>query len=783
MSVYDELKFEESLKKYLDVLSEFTTNLEDGYRSINSVQKDIEKYTKVGLPTLQDDSPSNQTNGNNTKDTTKISISNSVKEDLPVPQSNVKRITRQNRVQEDVFSDIGNIVKERTNKAERDVPIKTERIVKSLNFDKEVVVKEEIVMPPPTKPPVKSRRKAKNQVAVIITEIKEEVFDNSVIEVPKEPPNVIVLEDSFEMCEPIRVTRARTKKRVTTENGDNDFVLENIGKIVKVERIRAKRKKVDKKDNEYNEKGNVTAATEDETVTSPQKKRARGKNVDRDTIANQNEVHVSPEKDKRHTEDQRSTRKSSMEDVMDISPQKKRGNRGTNRKQNTVQNVESEESIQQTDAQEASDTVPSSQKKRSRGKNSIKDNTVNENESQNEEGKQQTDEEDCVGGNVTSNLGVNNQTLCLTTPVLLKNKPLLPNATIVITNIADDLMTDDEDVVPDSPPGPRQGKVKQVFSPYERSPVKKRVEAFEKLGAMGLEPANTRSKTKLCVKEGKALLHSTPKTQIPKFHVTPLKENKLKNCLTLSASKESTSAVNGKYNISLTGGKTGSALKVSQMEFRERELRRKQKEEEALQKKEALMLSITEEKRRKREEREMKVQQLKATKDKEKQRQFLSAEKIKKEKLKQMMAEKEARYLKQKEEAARKRAAALKKAAEAKQHDATKYNEQIDDVNQIPPFIMHPPPLLPTPDCYDSDDSTRATFSIPQFQKKANLQKTTSQMIACKSFAKLLFSSGPQTPNLREIFPGIQLSKLKRTSSGIWNQTEISILESMIEEE
>lgn len=38
----------------------------------------------------------------------------------------------------------------------------------------------------------------------------------------------------------------------------------------------------------------------------------------------------------------------------------------------------------------------------------------------------------------------------------------------------------------------------------------------------------------------------------------------------------------------------------------------------------------------------------------------------------------------------------------------------------------------------------------------------------------------PLTPNLQDIFPGIQLEKLKRTSSAIWNKSK---LEAMMEED
>ncbi|KAF5275494.1 hypothetical protein FQA39_LY18638 [Lamprigera yunnana] len=45
-------------------------------------------------------------------------------------------------------------------------------------------------------------------------------------------------------------------------------------------------------------------------------------------------------------------------------------------------------------------------------------------------------------------------------------------------------------------------------------------------------------------------------------------------------------------------------------------------------------------------------------------------------------------------------------------------------------------------------------------------------------FEKKFFLTGPKTPNLMSIFPAIEPAKLKRTSSAIWNKTEMSTLAS-----
>lgn len=63
-----------------------------------------------------------------------------------------------------------------------------------------------------------------------------------------------------------------------------------------------------------------------------------------------------------------------------------------------------------------------------------------------------------------------------------------------------DILTDDDS--PIHPPPPPLTKHKQLFSPFERSPVKKKVEAFEKLGAAATTPVRqTRTKTRAQAKQ------------------------------------------------------------------------------------------------------------------------------------------------------------------------------------------------------------------------------------------------------------------------------------------
>lgn len=136
--------------------------------------------------------------------------------------------------------------------------------------------------------------------------------------------------------------------------------------------------------------------------------------------------------------------------------------------------------------------------------------------------------------------------------------------------------------------------------------------------------------------------------------------------------------------------KSFSAIKASAADFRERELKR-QKESEALQKRNALLQAQVEEKRRKRAEKQLKAQQIREANEKDKQRHLEMMEKLKEEKIKQHLAEKDMKLQKQKEELERKRELAKQRAAEERKDF------------ELPIYMVTKAPLLQTPDCYDSD--------------------------------------------------------------------------------
>lgn len=156
-----------------------------------------------------------------------------------------------------------------------------------------------------------------------------------------------------------------------------------------------------------------------------------------------------------------------------------------------------------------------------------------------------------------------------------------------------------------------------------------------------------------------------------------------------------------------------SAIKSSAAEFRERELKR-QKEVEARQKREALLQAQIEEKRRKREEKQIKAQQMREEIENKKRKHLETAEKSKEEKLKQQMAEREAKLMKQKEELEKKRQIAKQKAIGEKM--------KAQEV-ETPIYMIKKAPLLPTPDCYDSDteEGQDRQFTLPEWTKGRKL--------------------------------------------------------------
>lgn len=219
----------------------------------------------------------------------------------------------------------------------------------------------------------------------------------------------------------------------------------------------------------------------------------------------------------------------------------------------------------------------------------------------------------------------------------------------------------------------------------------------------------------------------------------------------------------------------------------------------------------------------------------EKKKQKLLEEQLKKEaeKFKQAMAEKEEKLRKQKADAERRRIQASKKALEEKKKDeerkkieeqkkldgervnveeeerrlaenrkAQKARMAMKGQGSHPIYMIEKAPLLPTDDCYDSDDPdaeknkkcTRPLWARSKFlSEQVNLlfiiiiyvilvrlciyfsdenifPKLKVMEFTGHKIKNTLYSIRPNCPDLQEIFRNIDPKKLKRKSSAVWKK-------------
>ncbi|KRT79922.1 hypothetical protein AMK59_6890 [Oryctes borbonicus] len=381
--------------------------------------------------------------------------------------------------------------------------------------------------------------------------------------------------------------------------------------------------------------------------------------------------------------------------------------------------------------------------------------------------------------NIPAQDPLSDQTIVVTNPKVIKNPPAAP---IDLNDILTD--DDDDDVIVTLPVSKSiKNGAKAIFSPFEGSPVKKRVEAFEKLGAETLSeiPIRTRIKTK--VLREKEVIYS-PKLQSgtdkQDKNVTPQMANRY-----LAAISNSTTKASKKLMCeSFMSTKSASALKASQQEYKDRENRRKEKEAEAMKKREALILAQTEEKKKKRVEKQIKAQQTREALEKSKLK-ILEETERKEEKRKQLLAERQEKLKRQQEEAERKRLEVLRKAAEEKrkeeklkqlalkkaaEDEAKRALDYKKKLKQQPRYLRERAPLLPTEDCYDSDDEVQPKqLRKPSWTSRERLEE---KLYAIKYLDKVVASNffllDVTTPDLRDIFEYIDPRKLKRTSSANW---------------
>lgn len=360
----------------------------------------------------------------------------------------------------------------------------------------------------------------------------------------------------------------------------------------------------------------------------------------------------------------------------------------------------------------------------------------------------------------------------------IQNATMVINSTMVVENPKKNKTTkvqgEPEAKKPDwkTPPKTKSKKqqIKEIFSPYENKSLKKKVEAFEKFGSASKESANP-SKIPLLKEHGTS---GDPGSALKSKPYTPFSNKFIpKTCSTVDVNKNHprSQKKSSLYNDSGTSMRCLSALKASQAELREREKRRQEKEAEGQLKKDALLQAQAEEIKRKREEKQLKAQQQRELLEKEREKN-LELQRLKDEKHKQTVTEKEEKIQKTKEEVEKKRLLAKNKAKILREKERLAAQKQD---NGLPIYMTTKANLLPTEDCYDSDDDEyefhRKNYTKPNWSRdNAMYKQLYTQLIAGEKIKNTLFCCTNHNVDLVEIFENIDPRKLKRTSSAQWRK-------------
>ncbi|KAL7298361.1 hypothetical protein TKK_0008703 [Trichogramma kaykai] len=240
------------------------------------------------------------------------------------------------------------------------------------------------------------------------------------------------------------------------------------------------------------------------------------------------------------------------------------------------------------------------------------------------------------------------------------------------------------------------------------------------------------------------------------------------------------------------------------------EKRRRAHEEDARRKRDELLKAAAEEKRRKREEKELKNKLAREAKEKLEQEKRLKAEKEREEKAKlaQLMQEKQreemekkklAQLLRAQEKEERRRQEELLRNQRLQEQDEQerilaeqkrreqemekrRLMQEMKMKNQMEKALMQAKAKaiaqkhMPTnykmdsdPDEEESDDESKPKHEIPRWATKhvRQAQLAMQQFVPMRSVLRY-FDSKKCTPDLRELFTGIDPKKLKRSSSAIW---------------
>ncbi|CRK86348.1 CLUMA_CG000210, isoform A [Clunio marinus] len=310
-------------------------------------------------------------------------------------------------------------------------------------------------------------------------------------------------------------------------------------------------------------------------------------------------------------------------------------------------------------------------------------------------------------------------------------------------------------------------KKNEVFNPYMSSPVKQKVQAFEKHAVQSATPE------KFKTLPGKYKSGTPSKVPIFSSKTTPFTLPKSKKIVTtpsgtflpvastsgLKQPKQQMKKMNSQESLE---DKKAQQIQANNQLLEEKRKAREEKQRQAQLQREALEREKREQALRQQQEREekyrrimqekeekLRMEALKKKLQKERQAQKLAEERSKKEAVAEVVNKDDSLHLKLQKQILMEKSEEMRKAEAKKNYcfDMLDTDDSTDDESHKP--SKRPPP--------------------PSWSRKSARQPTiVSQSYISPNILDTLFSVKPISPDLREIFPSINPMKLARNSSAVW---------------
>lgn len=317
----------------------------------------------------------------------------------------------------------------------------------------------------------------------------------------------------------------------------------------------------------------------------------------------------------------------------------------------------------------------------------------------------------------------------------------------------------------------------EIFNPNIPSPIKAKVQAFEKFtaasGSNTFMSPNSKFRlptTRLMATPGKLTTPlSMPKIPVLKplsAHATPLMQSHSVPLFNKAASVSKLVHVQKKIGSKQSGTSSASSrdpsvedLKRTAAAIAEKKKTREEKQRLAQMHREQIEKERRERTKLQQKEKEDKHRKLLQEKE-ERKRELMSQKKLEDHMRNQKIMELKRRELAEKEalEAAKaKQNESLQRKVLQKQHNKHKTKHEFD--------------VLDTDDSTDDEGKMNKNRTPPPVWSKGSYRRQTirEQTFVNLDLVDKFFSVQPMTPDLKEIFPSIEPKKLKRNSSAVWN--------------